>query len=184
MRKNPLLLFIATLLAIPIAFADAGIAPLIYLNIRLLPLVLVPIIFIEAFVIKKFLKTSYGKSLLYSGIVNIVSTIAGYLVLSILIIVILAVIHIIVANPISRNIFSASFFQSGGFYIAILFLGLIFSFLITILLEYLILRAFFKKKSKKIVIKTALIANIISYIFLVIVIFFLSQVFLFKKLPL
>ncbi len=172
-NKVTLSAFVAAILVMPIAFADAGVAPLMFVNIQLLPFLLVPIIFIEAFVIKKFLKVNYGKSLLYSGIANIVSTVVGYLVLSILIFPFTA-IYVWVTNLISKGIFSASFFQSIWFIIIISFVGLIFSFLLTVISEYLVLRAFFEKKNKKIVVKTTWIANIISYVLLVLVVVFFS----------
>lgn len=188
MLKNIGIVFFLFLLLPPsIASANAGV-PMIFLTFPVMIFALIPIILIEAGILKKFLKITYKKAFLSFGLANLVTTIIGFplswgllLVLELLTTggscgpgfhnigtsIITVIVEAAWICPWEEHLF---------WMVPIAFIiCLIIAFLISVWIEYLIIKRIFKNFDNKKVKKIVIIANSITYGLLIV----LNLVYLF-----
>ncbi|PIP49469.1 MAG: hypothetical protein COX13_03875 [Caldiserica bacterium CG23_combo_of_CG06-09_8_20_14_all_35_60] len=159
-----MLLFFYFLLMPTIVYADAGIKLTSNSLLEML-IILLLIIYIEALVYKSILKVNIKNTLLPSAISNLVSMIAG--------IPALLLVDPYLYFPLSRTLkklFPALLIPYS--YLDIVF-NLIVAFFISVLIEYFIVKQFFKSVSTSKIKTGVWVGNIITYIMLF-VIFFVS----------
>jgi len=161
-RLGGVLLFFCFLLMPTVVYADAGIKLTAKSSLGTL-IILLLIIYIEAFVYESILKVSIKNTLLPSAISNLVSMAAG--------IPILLLVDIYLYSPLwfrLEKLFPALFklYYLGTIYDVIF--SLIVTFFISVLIEYFIVKQFFKSVSTS-KIKTAVwLGNIITYVILLV----------------
>lgn len=119
------------------------------------------IILIEAIVYKIILKVKLRKTILVSLISNFISTIVGTPVLIIIDIYILFHIYSYLSQfiPFIRDLRLSN----------IDVLNLLTAFFITLIIEYLVIKQFFKLEDKSKIKKAVIVANIITYLLLIII---------------
>lgn len=145
---------ITSLLFIPLfCFADMIVGPIMFFTWPTLwpiTIVLIALIsLIEAPVFSALVYKKLGTAFIKSFIINLISTFLGFLLSSILMI-------------ISISYFYSFLTKNETFYIFLILLFLI-CFILTFLIEACLLKIFSKNTAWKLVIKTSLIANIVSY---------------------
>ena len=138
--------------------ANAGV-PLFSANIFWQIVVLIPIFLIELFVHRKFLKTSTLKSLRISITTNILSTLAGILSLFVFAPLFLAY------DDFSPPLNSSSLPK----FVLLRLMGLLFMWFISVWIEYWSGLFLTPRIEKKVIKKSFLIANTLSYLFLAVV---------------
>ena len=181
--NGSIIVSIISLLVFPaIASADAGV-PMIFLSFPIMLFALIPIIFIEAGILKKILGTTFKKSITSSSVANIVTTIIGFplswgllLGLELLNIGIRGSCGLGFSNigtSIITAIVESAWICPWENYLYWLvpvafIINLIVAFFVSVLFEYLILKKMFKEIGKRNVKRSVWIANLVSYSFLVI----------------
>jgi hypothetical protein len=167
-------LFVALLTAPRFTLANAGISLIvIFFNIGFIyPLVaLIAVILVETVILKIILKTNYSKALIYSFSANIVSTVAGAIIYGGIwcLISIFPGIAMTVLLPLLYLVWMPPG-ASITYIITQILVSLAAAFLLSVYIEYLILKLFLKNFDKKIIKKGVWIVNLVSYILLAIVI--------------
>ncbi|MDP3997794.1 MAG: hypothetical protein Q8P73_04825 [bacterium] len=163
-----------------LAFADVGIPMIVYTWPAMI-LALIPVVLIEAYVISDLLRVGFKKTVIPSSVANIVTTVVGIplswgllFVFGLLIMLFGSSFDI---SSIRQGIVSVLVIASwvapmGGQTFWFTFYSLVTSFvvafLVSVLMEYWILRLFFRGADKKLVKKTVWIANAASYALLIV----------------
>lgn len=177
--KNKKNLWILILLFFPsMVYANAGL-PLISFEFSGLMIALVPVIIVEALILKRMLTSKYGETFLIVGISNIVTTIIGYplsWLLRFLIEMGLSHLESFFGISLYENSYSLFFLNlfagaiipqvTREFYWVIpvaIIGGLFYSFVISFLVEYFFYMKFFAGHTKKDLFRASLISNIVTY---------------------
>lgn len=189
--KNILIILGVFLLISPsVALANAGV-PMIFLSFPVMLFALIPIILIEARVLKKILEITYKKAIVPSGVVNLVTTIIGFplswgLLLGLELLTTsgscgpgFSNIGTSIVTVIIESAWICPWENYLYWLIPVAFIiSLIVAFFVSVLVEYLILKKIFKDFDKQKIKKGVWIANFVSYSFLVI----LSLIYLFVSI--
>jgi hypothetical protein len=163
-----------------VCHANAG-APMIFINLPLLTIVLIPIIAIEAFYIHKKLNASFRKSALSSLSANSLSTFIGYPIAWVLHLVIECIVflpfsHVEIKSPPWPQFLEHFFIYTFGgawllpindakpsWVVLAVISGMIPAYFISIYFEYIVLKKFFKTESKQILLSISKKMNAITY---------------------
>ena len=176
--KSILCLLLILLIAIPFVVSDAGV-PVIFITLPIMSIALIPIILIESFVLRHYIKFNFKKIVFPVGIANAATVIIGYPLSWGL----LLVIELITTgggcgpgfDTIGKSILTVLLesawlcpWEDQLYWtlpIAII-IGLVVAFFISVYVEYFIIKRFFKKEKQKMK-KAVWVANIISYTILI-----------------
>ncbi len=162
------------------AYADAGL-PMIFLSYPSMIVLLLPVILIETAVFTKMIHAPYKKSFIPNGIANLVSTLAGFpLAWGFLFLLEMITTNFScgpgfdsIQNSIITVIEEAAWLcpwdnQYYWLIPAAFIISLIVAFFISIVIEYYVLKRFYRELENKILRKAVLFSNIASYGMLII----------------
>ncbi len=166
------------------AYCDVGL-PLIFITLPAMILAFLPVFLAEAFVYKKFLDINYFIALKASFVSNLISTIAGVpLSWFLLLGVQMSSLAVMAKNTLLANNMWYQVLQNawiGGsdkieFFRAIT-IGLAVSYFLSVIIEYQIIKRFFRTVDKEEVKKSTWKANLITYeaLFLVFIMLFIKE---------
>ncbi|MDO8481184.1 MAG: hypothetical protein Q7S65_05230 [Nanoarchaeota archaeon] len=180
MRSKSLVFLIFSLALIPAALADIGI-PIVAVNLSWMILLFIPIVLLEAYIVSRYIKAKYTKTLIPVTVANLVTTLLGYPFTWALLFGFEMLMTGGSCGPGFWSIGASikTFFYELAWmcpwdqnilnwtYPLTIFVGLVFAFFVSVYIERIILKRFFKDKKKE-VHKAVWISNLASYALLLI----------------